>query len=205
MLFDETSEGATYLSSLKQSGSPQATGTAPVRGSSPDDRSRAERRRSIRYQCQGSAQLRDINGGPATWARFTDISQHGCYVEAAATYPVGSMLALTMEVNSFRVEARGEVRVTYPNLGMGIFFTTMADEERERLHELIRSLSRPSMITGGGAGNGAPRTSSASSASAPVTNPAAAMQAITNFFEDRQMLSRDEFLRVLRKSQELAK
>ena len=28
------------------------------------------------------------------------------------------------------------------------------------------------------------------------------MQAITNFFEDRQMLSRDEFLRVLRKSQE---
>jgi len=203
MSFDETSEGATYLSSLKQSGSPAATGAAPVRGSSSDDRRGAEKRRSVRYQCQGSAQLRDINGGPATWARFTDISQHGCYVEAAATYPVGSMLALTMEVNSFRVEARGEVRVTYPNLGMGIFFTTMADEERERLHELIRSLSRPSVITG----NGAPRTSSASpsGASAPVTNPAAAMQAISNFFEDRQMLSRDEFLRVLRKSQELAK
>jgi hypothetical protein len=113
------------------------------------------------------------------------------------------MLALTMEVNAFRVEARGEVRVTYPNLGMGIFFTTMADEERERLHELIRSLSRPSVITG----HGAPRVSTASpsGALAPVTNPAAAVQAIANFFEDRQILSRDEFLRVLRKSQEPGK
>jgi hypothetical protein len=195
MLFDETSEGATYLSSLKH----PATGAAPVRGSSPGDRSGAERRRSIRYQCQGSAQLREINGGPTTWARFTDISQHGCYVEAPATYPVGSMLALTMEVNGVRVETRGEVRVTYPNLGMGIFFTTMADEERERLHALIRSLSRLSVIAGGGASRVSTATPSG------VTNPAAAVQAIANFFEDRQILSRDEFFRVLRKSQEPAK
>ncbi|MGD0569393.1 MAG: PilZ domain-containing protein [Candidatus Sulfotelmatobacter sp.] len=203
MLFDETSDGAVYLSSLKQTGSPQAAGTAPVRGSSPDDRRATEKRRSTRYQCQGSAQLREINGGPATWSRFTDISLHGCYVEAAATYPIGSMLALNMEVNGFRVEARGEVRVTYPNLGMGIFFTTMADDERERLHELVRSLSRPSVITGSGAQHVS--RPSPSGASAPVTNPAAAVQAIANYFEDRQILSRDEFFRILRKSQEPGK
>jgi hypothetical protein len=38
-------------------------------------------------------------------------------------------------------------------------------------------------------------------AGAPITNPQAALQGIADFFEDRQILSREEFLRILRKSQ----
>jgi hypothetical protein len=204
MSFDETTDGASYLSALKQSGSPQAAGTAPARapesGSSPQNRSGAEKRRSPRYRCQGSAHLRDIDSGVATWATFTDISLHGCYVEAAATHHIGSMLALRIEVNGFRIETRGEVRVIYPNLGMGIFFTTMSDEDRERLRELLRSLSQPSVILGNGV---PPRVSTVSRADAqgPVTNPKAAIQAMVDFFEDRQILSREEFFRILRKNQ----
>jgi hypothetical protein len=204
MLFDETNDGATYLSALKQSGSPQAAGTAPARvldaSSSPENRAGAEKRRSPRYRCQGSAQLRDVDTGEATWATFTDISLHGCYVEAAATHRIGSMLSLKIDVNGFKVETRGEVRVAYPNLGMGIFFTTMSDENRERLRELLRSLSRPSVILGGGV---PPRDSTPpqAAAGAPITNPQATLQAIVDFFEDRQILSREEFLRILRRSQ----
>jgi hypothetical protein len=204
MSFDETTAGASYLSALKQSSSPQGAGTAPVRALNPgslvENQAGAEKRRSPRYRCQGSAHIREIDGGAATWATFTDISLHGCYVEAAATCRIGSILALEINVNGFRVETRGEVRVVYPNLGMGIFFTTMSDEHRERLRELLRSLSQPSVILGGAVPPSAPTVSRAG-ALAPVTNPKAAVQGLVDFFKDRQILSRDEFFRILRKSQ----
>jgi hypothetical protein len=209
MLSDDTSDGASYLSALKRSGAPQAAGTAPAPTVAsdpvPQNRSHAEKRRSPRYKCQGSAQLREINSGEAIWATFTDISLHGCYVEATSTYRIGSMLALKIDVNGFRVETRGEVRVAYPNLGMGIFFTTMSDEDRERLRELLRSLSRPPAILGSG-GPSRISTVARSDASDAITNPnisnpRAALHALVEFFEDRQMLSREEFRRILRKSQ----
>jgi hypothetical protein len=194
---------ASYLSGLKQS-TAQSAGLAPERvpigDTAADGRSGAEKRRSPRYRCQGSAQLREVESGVSTWAAFTDISLHGCYVEAACTYAMGSTLSLSIEVNGFRVETRGEVRVNYPNLGMGIFFTTMSDGDRERLRELLRSLSRPSVILGTGSLNrnsspipGGPATG--------ITDPKAAMQAIVNFFADRQLLSREEFMRILKRSQ----
>jgi hypothetical protein len=69
-------------------------------------------------------------------------------MEAAAGYAAGAILTLLIEVNGVRVEAMGEVRVTYPGLGMGICFTKLSDEDRARLRELIRSISQPSVIMG---------------------------------------------------------
>src|SRR5258707_6028661 len=158
---EENDVGAAYLAALKRSAASSATGgAAECASDTPPDTSSPkpittgrtgpipEKRRSPRYRCQGSAQLRDVQSGVATWATFSDISLHGCYVEAASCYPVGSSLTLTIEVNSFRVDVMGEVRITYPGLGMGISFTQVSDEYRARLCELIRSLSRPSVIMG---------------------------------------------------------
>jgi hypothetical protein len=204
---DHSSEGAAYLAALKHPASSSAA-LAPERGPSgfPDTQGRtgAEKRRSPRYRCHGGAQLRELETAVSTWAKFTDISLHGCYVEATATYPIGTALALTIDVSGFRIETRGEVRVTYPNLGMGIFFTTMSDGDRERLRELLRSLSGPSVILG------VAHTSQTASALPPeplppITNPQAALQAMVTFFANRQILSRDEFLRILRRSQSAEK
>ncbi|MGB7600086.1 MAG: PilZ domain-containing protein [Candidatus Sulfotelmatobacter sp.] len=217
---DEENAGAAYLAALKKS-TPQAAAAAAARApilpspgqkngvaaagknASPVD----EKRKSPRYRCQGSARLREITTGVSTWATFTDISLHGCYVEAMATFRVGAKLGLTMEVNGFRVECNGEARVVYPNLGMGISFTTMSDSDRERLRELLRSLSRPSVILGARP-EGSPATipeadalSMPPNSATPVTNPGAALQAVMNFFDERHILSREEFFRILRKSQ----
>ena len=210
---DENNSGAAYLAALKRS-TPQAAGAAPARASDstspsgnrtggvePDGKAGStgvEKRRSPRYRCQGSAHLREISSGVSTWATFTDISLHGCYVEAMSTYRVGARLALTIEVNSFRVECRGEVRAAYPNLGMGIGFTAMLDQDREQLRELLRSLSRPSVVMDRRVANSSP---SPQPEAASVTDPHAALQAIVKFFDERHMLSRDEFLRILRKHQ----
>lgn len=213
---EENDVGAAYLAALKRSAASPATGRAPERASdTPPDTSSPnpittgrtgpipEKRRSPRYRCQGSAQLRDVQSGIATWATFSDISLHGCYIEAASCYPVGSTLTLAIEVNSFRVEVMGEVRITYPGLGMGISFTEVSDEHRARLRELIRSISRPSVIMGA---RPTPEHTDASSAPPSIAlpimeNPSAALQAIHKFFEDRHVMGREEFLRIVRKSQ----
>ena len=211
---DEEDAGAAYLAALKQSSAPHPAGAAPARAPlvpssvprSPDPRTgganptgSVDKRRSPRYRCQGSAHIREIATGVAIWTTFTDISLHGCYVETTTTYSVGVMLGLKLEANGFRVEATGEVRVTYPNLGMGISFTNMPEEDRERLRELVRSISRPSVIVGS-------RVATRAASPAPteplpaVANPRAALQAMRDFFEDRHMMGREEFLRILRKS-----
>jgi hypothetical protein len=207
---DENDAGAAYLAALKQSTPPQAAGagsarapevpqSAEARAGGVNPAGSADKRRSPRYRCQGSAHIREANSGVATWTTFTDISLHGCYVEATATYGLGAVLGLKLEANGFRIEATGEVSVAYPNLGMGISFTKMSEGDRERLRELVRSISRPSMILGSPVTKRAP--SPLPSDSLPhVANPGAALQAMRNFFEDRQMMGREEFLRILQKS-----
>jgi hypothetical protein len=218
MSSNETNEGAAYLSTLKNSGSPPVAGKAavgaatvrppakahpartPVREIAPDSRptaTRVEKRKSARYRCKGSAHLQE-NGTVATWATFADISMHGCYVEAATPPRLGTVLNLSLEVNGFQVKATGEVRVVYPNLGMGIRFIKVSEADREQLRELIASISRSSAILDSRATH-AP--SIPQSASLPgVANPSAALQALHDFFEDRHVMGREQFLTILRNS-----
>src|SRR5712671_5847925 len=207
---DENDAGAAYLAALKRSTAGPSTGAAAARapdsaGPPPTTTENgvsvgrtgpvAEKRKSPRYRCQGRAQLREINSGAAMWATFSDISLHGCYVEAAAGYPVGSAVVLMIEVNGCRVEITAEVRVSYPGLGMGISFTEVSDKDRERLRSLVRSISQPSVIMGARAPE-RPPSSPQTGAVPGLANPGAALQAITKFFEDRHVLGREEFLRI---------
>lgn len=213
----ETNEGIAYLRALKQSVGPEgATAAAPAREtnpneptvpggtvdhSDPQDRFRgAEKRRSPRYKCEGSAEICEDGCDVRTWATFTDVSLHGCYVEAQATYPVGTILHMKLEANGLRVEAKGNVRVSYPYLGMGIAFAEMSEEDRGRLKELLGTISRPAVIMGPGIVSSLP-TCGPLDAVPLISDPGAAIQALVEFFESRHMLMRDDFLRILRKSQ----
>jgi hypothetical protein len=208
---DEDGAGASYLASLKQSGTspsaaakPALTSEASVAASRtygpaanrPATQS-AERRKNPRYRCQGSVHLREVTSDVATWATFTDISVDGCYVEAAAGYGVGANLVLTIEVNGFRVETAAEVRVAYPGLGMGIAFTRITEAQRDNLRKLIHSIPPRSIILG--TSFTTQSLAATPQYSAPIANPSAALQAMQKFFEDRHIMGRDEFSRILRK------
>lgn len=160
----------------------------------------AEKRRSPRYKWEGSAEVREDGCDVRTWATFTDVSVHGCYVEAQATYPAGTILHLKREVNDMRVETKGTVRVSYPYLGMGIACTEISEESATNLRKLVTTLSRPCVVMGPGITASLPATA-LRDAIPLISDPAAAMQTIVEFFETRQMLMREDFLRLLRKSQ----
>ncbi len=213
---EEIDAGAAYLAALKQSTAPQAAGAARARapavprssetltGDGPPAGSAnsgsADKRRSPRYKCAGSVRLQEIGTTVATWATFADISMHGCYVETASPLNVGAVLNLKLDANNFRVEATGEVRVIYPGLGMGVSFIKISDEDRERLRALVRSISPPSVIVSPRVAPRAPSTPQVNNAPA-AADPGAVLQAILKFFEDRHVMGREEFLKILRKSQ----
>ena len=209
----DINDGTAYLRALRQA-TAQTTGAAAAPARAPDtatgptlpstDTSEpfkgAEKRRSPRYKCEGSAETREEGCDVRTWATFTDVSLHGCYVEAQATYPAGTILHLKLEVNGFRVETKGKVCVSYPYLGMGISFQEMSDENRDHLKRMLATISRPTAVMGPGIASSLPATSPLDGMPL-ISNPQAAIQALTEFFESRQILMRDDFLRILKKSQ----
>ena len=211
---EEDNVSVDYLRALKHSdGSVAATAAAPAREPAPEEQALTEakgnfnpripgteKRRSPRHRCAGSADLREDGHEVRTWATFSDVSLHGCYVEAQATYPVGTILHMKLEANGVRVESKGTVRVNYPYLGMGIAFLEMSEANSLQLRELLSRIPRRTVVMG-------PRTASGIPSAGPleavplITDPIAAVLALTKFFEDRQMLMREDFLRILRKSQ----
>lgn len=198
------SNGADYLRRLRQQESPgpvREAATAPESAapvaaqSTPPDKS--ERRRSPRYKCEGSAEFRAEGSDVRTWGTFTDISMTGCYVEMTATFPVGSRVDLALELHGIRTQVQGEVRVSYPYLGMGIAFVEISPQNRGRLRDMIETLI--------------PRSPSRTQEATPlvpaslalplVVNPGAALQSLVEFFEKRGLMTKEEFVDLLRRSQ----
>lgn len=107
---------------------------------------------------------------------------------------------MKLDANGMRVETRGNVRVNYPYLGMGIAFVAMTDDNETRLREMLASISRGSAVTAPGMPSTLPAQTP--SISVPtITDSGAAIQRLVEFFDHRQMLMREDFLRILRKSQ----
>ena len=195
----DTDQGIAYLMALRESAaSPepqQETGGAAAPGGS---FAGVEKRRSPRYKCEGSAEMREDGCDVRTWATFSDIGLHGCYVEVQATYPVGTLLHMKLDSNGIHVETRGRVRVTYPYLGMGIAFTEMSEENSAALRRMLAGISRPG-ITMGPVSSALPLDKRKTTPD--ISDPSAALQALAQFFENRQMMTREDFVKLLRRSQ----
>ena len=208
----ESNESISYLLALKQSTASQGAASTPAtktdssnagdgKASPGEQFQGAEKRRSPCYRCEGSAEIREDGRDVRTWATFTDISRHGCYLEAQATYPSGTILHMKLKANGIVLETKGTVRVTYPYLGMGIAFEGISEENQALLRRLLATISHPCVIMGPGIASSIPSIGTPLDAVPPITNPEAAIQELVEFFESRQMLMREDFLRILRKSQ----
>jgi hypothetical protein len=175
-------------------------GVDPARLHRQPDAAVPERRRSPRYRCNGSARLQEIGAATSTWATFVDISMHGCYVETADPYSVGTLLDLKLDAGGIHVNARGEVRVAYAGVGMGISFANVSDTDRNQLRQLVASISPRSTMVGPGRQSSFSNRPNAASHSEVSSLPDATtvLRALEKFFESQQLMSRDDFLRILR-------
>ena len=182
-------DGAEYLRRLKQDEcSPQSKPSTPTCGKRVDV---AERRATPRYKCQGSVKVRVQGSDVSAWGSIADISLHGCYVEMANTHAVGTAVNLTLEVGGNRVEVNGEVRATYPFLGMGIIFKQMTPQDRLRLGDMVLIAARDLRLIVPHAENTAFNWQMPK-----ISDPLRLIEALENFFVRRHSMSRDEFTRL---------
>jgi hypothetical protein len=192
-------DGATYLRRLKEQQEPAASDPA-ARSATPPAQiapERAERRRSPRYRCQGSAEFRAGDSDVRVWGTLTDISRHGCYVEMTSTFPAGTVVDLGMEVQGIRVRARATVCVSYPLLGMGIAFTEIERSQEAHLEQILSILGEhPGPI----APDPALTEQHEVEEAVATVDPNALLEGITRFFALNRLLSRKEFIGIAKQT-----
>jgi len=153
-----------------------------------------EKRDHPRYKCEGSAEFRTEGFDVRTWARVTDLSRSGCYVEMQATSPLHTAVSMVIEVSGTRVHAKGTVKTCYPLLGMGIAFTEIREADAVHLEEILRQLA-------GGSPPHPELESSAGTGLLMITDVSAALNAVAKFFQCNRTLTREEFAELIGKSQ----
>ncbi|HVM92962.1 MAG TPA: PilZ domain-containing protein [Terriglobales bacterium] len=127
--------GTSYLRQLKMrngEGLGVAAAPAPLPAAP-----KKERRREKRYDCPGSAEIRTEGNSTRLWGMLKDISLNGCYVEMTTTFPVDTRVYVALEAAGIRTVAEAVVRTSYPSLGMGLSFATVAPTQQERLKEIL--------------------------------------------------------------------
>ncbi len=100
----------------------------------------ADQRRYERMRCNGGAKI--MVGGVNQWGTVIDVSAGGCYIECPATHRAGQLVYLRLAIDNFSFESEAVVRVSHPGMGMGMEFLRVTTEQRRRLDEFLRELSR---------------------------------------------------------------
>jgi len=149
---------------------------------------RIERRRSPRFRCSGSAEVRAEGSDATLWGTVTDVCRDGCYIEMNTTFPVGTRVGLILKSCGIRIQTAGTVRATYPFLGMGLSFSDIEPGQDAHLKQLLDTLSAPGVVS---RNPPAPQTDAVETLAA--ADPIAFLTEIKEFFRTNQQLSRDEF------------
>ena len=156
-----------------------------------------DKRNNTRYKCEGTFEFRTHGSEVRTFARVTDISFGGCYVEMTSTSAPGTKLNLLIEANGIRFQVKGTVRVTYPCLGMGIAFTDISREDRASLSELLLILSGQGRCAVQQPASSDDKDLPSEMALFGNLDASSVLNAVTKVFENKTVLSRDEFFRLI--------
>jgi hypothetical protein len=75
-------------------------------------------------------------------SRASVVALGGLFISTPEPPPNGDAIKLIFEIPDGEVRARAIVRDCQPCKGMGIEFTSMGQEARARLHQLMKALNR---------------------------------------------------------------
>jgi hypothetical protein len=101
-----------------------------------------ERRESARVPLSLSAELIELQAGSRITGRMSDSSKTGCYIDSLNCFPALTLLRIQLFKGKEVFEADGRVVYSHPGLGMGILFTDISPEQRERLNQWMAEGSR---------------------------------------------------------------
>jgi DNA-binding response OmpR family regulator len=77
---------------------------------------------------------------PPVNCRLTDLSLGGCYLTTASPFPRGTRVILSIRSGDLEIHAGGVVLVAHPEFGMGVEFLQTTTEQRDHVHQMIKTL-----------------------------------------------------------------
>ena len=81
-----------------------------------------ERRRTLRFPFEATAEVSQVNSEARLPARVTEISLNGCLLQMSEPFADGTMLLVKIFVEGSFFEANAKVLYSQPNAGIGIAF-----------------------------------------------------------------------------------
>src|SRR6266446_2888179 len=105
----------------------------PVRA--PDNR-----RKFQRHKISFPLEFRDERVNTPMRVNATDISGNGCYVETVMPLPVSTVLRVDFWIDQEHLTASATVRTRDPGVGMGIEFTGLPDDSKNRFQAHLDTL-----------------------------------------------------------------
>ena len=100
----------------------------------------SDRRRYPRVKAKIPVEITHEDGPPLRTAT-DEISLCGCYLVTMFTMEVGTKVTLAFSINEGGIQARGVVATRFPQVGNGIDFVDMTQEDRLKLAQYIAASS----------------------------------------------------------------
>jgi c-di-GMP-binding flagellar brake protein YcgR len=102
----------------------------------------SERRRAPRYAIIADAEVTEIASETKLSARTSDLSLGGCFLDMLNPSPEGTEIAVRISHADTTFTARGRVVFVFPNMGMGVMFTSVPASQQAVLEKWLGELSR---------------------------------------------------------------
>lgn len=102
--------------------------------------SSTERRRWSRVKCSVSIEL-NTPGQAVIWAKASDLSPGGCFIEMAIPLPNGATFDIALWLGQAKLHLRGQVVSVQPGFGNGVRFLELTSEHQTYLRRFIETIA----------------------------------------------------------------
>jgi len=102
----------------------------------------SERRRAPRYPFIADAAVIEIWSDTKLVAKTSDLSIGGCFLDMLNPTPQGTEVRVRISHEDTTFTALGRVVFVLPNMGMGVTFTSVEQDQQAILQKWIANLSR---------------------------------------------------------------
>jgi hypothetical protein len=103
----------------------------------------SERRQAPRYPFIAEAVVTEILSDTKLIAKTGDLSIGGCFLDMLNPTPQGTEVRVRISHQDATFTALGKVAFILPNMGMGVTFTSIEQDQQAILQKWLANLSRP--------------------------------------------------------------
>ena len=102
----------------------------------------SERRCAPRYPIIADAEVTEIASDTKLSARTSDLSVGGCFLDMLNPSPEGTEIRVRISHTNTTFTALGRVVFLFPNMGMGVMFTSVDANQQAVLQKWLEELGR---------------------------------------------------------------